>query len=370
MHTHTHTHTQPQPQSRSRPPAAAPAHHPAPESLHPALWRAHQVARAVHPVWASGFAELDRQLPGGGWPAGTLTELLLPHPGVGELRLLAPVLVGLQSQQRSVMWFDPPAGPCPWALGALGLDMRQHLIVQSRPAAAAARRPAPGRPPVRERVPAADILWALEQALKSGQVGAVLAWLPARLPADALRRLQLAAQSHEGPVFLLRAAEERSRASAAPLRLLLSAWGPDLLRVSIVKRRGTPLADPLMLELPPVLSAPALARALRGPARGAVWAEGGASTTAAIDAAARTGDATVGEAVSAAGWGDDGQDDVGRSDAGRDDVEPDGAGRDGAERDGAERAAGGRGAVHRDFGAPGAPPGGLWSPAAPRRFTL
>jgi acetylornithine deacetylase/succinyl-diaminopimelate desuccinylase-like protein len=32
--------------------------------------------------------------------------------------------------------------------------------------------------------------------------------------------------------------------------------------VSIVKRRGAPLAEPLMLELPPVLSAPALARAL------------------------------------------------------------------------------------------------------------
>ena len=305
---HTHTQTQTQTQSKSGPPAAAQADHPAPETLHPALWRAHQVARAAHAVWVSGFAALDRQLPGGGWPAGTLTELLLPHPGVGELRLLAPVLVGLQSQQRSVMWFDPPAGPCPWALGALGLDMRQHLVVQSRPAAAAARRPAPGRPPLRERAPAADILWALEQALKSGQVGAVLAWLPARLPADALRRLQLAAQSHEGPVFLLRAAEERSRASAAPLRLLLSAWGPDLLRVSIVKRRGTPLAEPLMLELPPVLSAPALARALRGPARSAAWAQDGASTAAATDAAARTGDAAVGAAVGAAGWGGGGRD--------------------------------------------------------------
>jgi protein ImuA len=267
-------------------PAATPA---APEALHPALWRAHQVARTAHPVWASGFATLDQQLPGGGWPAGTLTELLLPHPGVGELRLLAPVLVGLQAQQRSVMWFDPPAQPCPWALGALGLDMRQQLVVRSRPLAAAPPRAAKARPPVRERAPAADILWALEQALKSGQVGAVLAWLPQRLPADALRRLQLAAQLHEGPVFLLRAAEERSRASAAPLRLLLSAWGPDLLRVAIVKRRGAPLAEALLLELPPVLSAPALARALRAPARGAVWAvaEGLAGQATGLEAAAQ-----------------------------------------------------------------------------------
>ena len=328
-----------------------PARSHAPETLHPALWRAHQVGRAAHAVWASGFAELDRQLPGGGWPAGTLTALLLPHPGVGELRLLAPVLVGLQAQQRSVMWFDPPAAPCPWALGALGLDMLQQVIVQSRavrPAgvqaagsvagsasaqgaasahaahgaasahaahgAASAYPPAGASPAFRHglqakpgtRVPAADILWALEQALKSGQVGAVLAWLPARLPADALRRLQLAAQSHEGPVFLLRAAEERSRASAAPLRLLLSAWGPDLLRVSIVKRRGAPLAEPLMLELPPVLSAPALARALRGPARHAVWAmgEGAVAQGPAAEAgAAEAAAAESGEAESAVASG-------------------------------------------------------------------
>jgi protein ImuB len=75
------------------------------------------------------------------------------------------------------------------------------------------------------------MLWALEQALKSGHLGAVLAWLPARLPADALRRLQLAAQAHDGPAFLLRDVQERQRPSAAPLRLLLAPAGPDELRV-------------------------------------------------------------------------------------------------------------------------------------------
>lgn len=112
------------------------------------------------------------------------------------------------------------------------------------------------------------MLWALEQALKSGHLGAALAWLPARLPADALRRLQLAAQAHDGPVFLLRDAQERTRPSAAPLRLLLASAGPDRLRVTLLKRRGPPLAQPLTLALAPVLSAPALARAqsARGPA--------------------------------------------------------------------------------------------------------
>ena len=209
-------------------------------------------------VAASGYAELDAQLPGGGWPAGVLTELLLPHAGVGELRLLAPVLGALQGQQRGVMWFDPPAAPCAWALSALGIDVRQLVVVRSRQALGGRVKGA-----ARSKLPAADILWALEHALKSGHLGAALAWLPARLPADALRRLQLAAQAHDGPVFLLRDVQERSRASPAPLRLLLSSAGPDLLRVQLLKRRGPPLATALTLALAPVLSAPALARALR-----------------------------------------------------------------------------------------------------------
>ena len=225
------------------PPIAA-----APEDLHPSLWRASQVSRSRAAVFASGFDALDAVLPGGGWPAGVLTELLLPHPGVGELRLLAPVLAR-QQLERSLMWFDPPAVPCTWALQALGLHAQQMVLVRGSDAL-----PGSGRA-------CASVLWALEHALDSGHVGAVLAWLPARLPADALRRLQLAAQSHEGPAFLLRSEEAARQASPAPLRLHLAAAAPDRLRVSLVKRRGPPLAQPLLLELVPVLAAPALARA-------------------------------------------------------------------------------------------------------------
>ena len=235
---------------------------PALEDLHPALWRAHQMGGSVGSAGAavatSGYAALDAQLPGGGWPAGVLTELLLSHAGVGELRLLAPVLGALQRQQRGVMWFDPPAAPCAWALSVLGIDVRQLVVVRSRQALGGRVKGA-----ARSKLPAADILWALEHALKSGHLGAALAWLPARLPADALRRLQLAAQAHDGPVFLLRDVQERTRPSPAPLRLLLTSAGPDLLRVLLLKRRGPPLATPVTLALAPVLSAPALARALR-----------------------------------------------------------------------------------------------------------
>ncbi len=248
-------------------------------ALHPGLWHAHQLARPHQQVQPSGFVDLDEQLPGGGWPQSALTELLLPHPGVGELRLLAPVLAAVQHQQRSVMWFDPPAAPCTWALAALGLQLQHLVVVRAKQSLPTGRKPAyklEGAPahnaefvrnPLREKLPAADVLWALEQALKSGHVGAVVAWLPARLPADALRRLQLAAQAHEGPAFLLRADTERQRPSAAPLRLLLASAGPDVLRLHLFKRRGPPAAQPLLLQLPAVLSAPALLRAQRLGAR-------------------------------------------------------------------------------------------------------
>lgn len=226
--------------------------------LHPALWRASQLGRPGDAGLTSGFAELDAVLPGGGWPARALTELLLPHAGVGELRFVAPVLATVQARGRSVLWFDPPGEPSPWALEALGIRTRRLVVVRPKVRLEAAR--------ARERLPAADLLWALEQTLASGQAGAVLAWLPARLGADALRRLQLAAQAHDGPAFVLRDAQARLRPSVAPLRLLLGSAGADALRVHLLKRRGPPLAEPLTLALPPVLSPAALARALRGAA--------------------------------------------------------------------------------------------------------
>lgn len=245
------------------------------ENLHPGLWRASQVGRPREAVFSSGFPALDEVLPGGGWPASSLTELLLPHPGVGEMRLLAPVLVRLQREQhgRCMMWFDPPARPSAWALHSLGLSTGQLVVVHSQGDVPLSSLPRSLRGPAnasRCGLPARSAntshsaLWALEHALRSGHVGAVLAWLPARLPADALRRLQLAAQAHEGPAFLLRGEAAARQSSPAPLRLQLAAAAPDWLSVSVFKRRGPPLSQPLLLELASVLGRPAQARARAG----------------------------------------------------------------------------------------------------------
>ena len=201
---------------------------------------------------------------------------------------------------RCVMLFDPPAALSAWALAQQGLDCGHWLVVQGRGSGAGmaqARGEAPAAGPIAQRhaavprtrnglaplLPGADVLWALEQSLRSGHVGAVLAWLAPALRADALRRLQLAAQSHDGPVFLFRDLLAASRPSAAPLRLALQPAGLDGLALRIVKRRGPPLAEPLRLVLPPVLTPGQRAQAL---ARQALQQAGDAASRSALPQAA------------------------------------------------------------------------------------
>ena len=80
------------------------------------------------------------------------------------------------------MLFDPPAGLSAWALVQCGLDTRHWLVVQGRAGQGA---PAHGSPRSANRLSpllaSADLLWALEQALKSGHVSAILAWLPLKI---------------------------------------------------------------------------------------------------------------------------------------------------------------------------------------------
>lgn len=243
----------------------------APETLHPDLWRGHQFGRHAEHGLPSGFASLDAQLPGGGWPRRSLTELLLPHPGVGEIRLLSHCITATQRLGRPVMLFDPPEALSGWALAQLGLDVEQLLIImtraQGRTGWSCGSGNGRGSEPLR-RIDETQVdarLWALEQALKSGHVGAVLAWLPPRLRTERLRRLQLAAHAHDGVAFVLREMAAAQRPSAAPLRLALRPGGVDVLAVRLLKRRGPPLEAPLQLVLPPVLCRSARQRARFGP---------------------------------------------------------------------------------------------------------
>ena len=63
----------------------------------PRIWRGRNQTQRQAGL-ASGYAELDRHLPGGGWPPAALTEILTEQYGIGELRLLMPALARLSTE--------------------------------------------------------------------------------------------------------------------------------------------------------------------------------------------------------------------------------------------------------------------------------
>lgn len=196
------------------------------------LWQADQLATPALPACASGFAELDAELPGGGWPAAGLTELLLREPGSGEIGLLAPALRQLGAA-RELVWVAPPHPPYAPALHGFGLPLARLLWL--RPASQA------------------DAAWAAEQVLRSGSAGAVLWWSgEATLPVT-LRRLHLAALGGSTPLFALRPRACRQQSSPAPLRIGIEPAAGARLCVHLFKRRGPSLARPLLLALPSAL---------------------------------------------------------------------------------------------------------------------
>ncbi|MCD6674002.1 MAG: translesion DNA synthesis-associated protein ImuA [Burkholderiaceae bacterium] len=200
-----------------------------------AVWQASRIGHAAVQALPSGFAALDAELPGAGWPAGMLTELISRESGIGELRMLVPLLRRLTRERRFVVVLGPPQTPYAPALADHGIDLDYLLIVQAPHAA--------------------DRLWAVEQTLKSSGFGALLAWLPQpRTRPEHLRRMQLAAHGTQGPVFLFRSLEAQFDASPAPLRLLLLPRAEQRLSVQILKRRGPVVADPIVIDLPRPLS--------------------------------------------------------------------------------------------------------------------
>ncbi|HQR77303.1 MAG TPA: translesion DNA synthesis-associated protein ImuA [Burkholderiaceae bacterium] len=213
------------------------------------LWRADEVEDAGGPALASGFAELDRELPGGGWPQGQLIELLTDDAGIGELSLLAPALASLAQARRCTVWVLPvdassaratvshvpeaQAIPYAPALATAGLDLARTIFVK------------PSTP--------REGLWAVEQSLRARHLGAVVGWLPAASGDGdfrALRRLHLLAQRHQALAFVLRPARQAQAPSPAVLRLHLASAGAQL-EVTLLKRRGRPLLEPVTLALRP-----------------------------------------------------------------------------------------------------------------------
>jgi len=192
----------------------------------PAVWRGGDCARVAVPSVPTGFAELDVLLPGGGWPAGALTEIHVERAGVGELQLVMPAAARLTRSGSWLALIAPPYVPYAPALVAHGVMLSQLMVVRTRAVE--------------------DSLWACEQALRSQACGAVLAWLD-RVHERALRRLQLAAESGGAAMLMFRPARV-TPASPAALRLHV-AKSQSRTMVRVLKRRGGGVPAPVALDL-------------------------------------------------------------------------------------------------------------------------
>ncbi len=192
---------------------------------HPAVWRGSECAR-VAPGVSTGFAELDVELPGGGWPAGAITEIYAERTGVGEVQLTMPAVARLTQTGRWVTVVAPLHVPYAPALAANGVRLDRLLLIANQNDD--------------------DNRWACEQALRASCCGAVLLWQD-HMNERALRRLQLAAESAGTTLFLFRSARV-APASPAALRLHVSRADNRTI-VRILKRRGGGLPAPIALDM-------------------------------------------------------------------------------------------------------------------------
>jgi protein ImuA len=208
-----------------------------PQNLCAVLWRGDELSTLTGSSVATGFAALDGELPGGGWPIGCATELLQPQYSLAEMQLLLPAVSRLCSAGRQVLVIGAPHQPFLAGWRARAISEAHVLVVQ------------PHTP--------AEALWATEQAVRADGIGAVMAWLPHARP-DQVRRLQACASGSDFPVFLMRAHDAALQSSAAPLRVRARLAGPGQIAVHLLKRRGPAHDGELILCTAPPRLAPLL----------------------------------------------------------------------------------------------------------------
>lgn len=239
------------------------------------IWRGDGAALPPLSGRPTGFDALDAALPGKGWPLGALTEIFPVQLGIGEVSIVLPALAHITREGGHIAWVMPtPAAPpgedrhaqrtpqtgrqtgprsrrtpklatphttlfAP-ALAQAGLDLHHLLLI---------------RPTTPQ-----DALWATRQLIASNAFGAVVSWLDTP-DTHSLRRLQIAAEGSHTLAILFRPARHAEQPSIAVLKLHIAAhaFAPGRqLAVSVLKRRGAPLAQPVLIDLvPPLPAAPA-----------------------------------------------------------------------------------------------------------------
>ena len=193
------------------------------------VWRASEQPIVPAHTWRSHHAELDAWLPGGGWPLGSLIEILTDAPGCGEIALIAPALASLPTQ-RPIVLLKPPAVPnvLAWQQWQIASQRLWWLHPKTLP----------------------DAWWSAETALRGRAFAALLAWVD---PIDdkALRRLHACAQETDTLMFLFRPKSVAKQFSPCPLRLTLTPTTAANINVELIKCKGKKPDAPISLALKP-----------------------------------------------------------------------------------------------------------------------
>jgi len=188
------------------------------------VWRGQGQAPAASRQ-PTGWTALDDALPMQGWPEASLTEILIASDGIGELALLMPALARLSSAGKPVVVIAPPYRPYAPAWQQAGVALTQLQVIDAN---------------------ARDALWTMEQVLRAGCAGAVLAW-PVNADDQALRRLQVAAETGQTLGFAFRPAKNADNPSPAPLRLVMTTTASGSQLRVLKCRGGLPPARALAL---------------------------------------------------------------------------------------------------------------------------
>lgn len=170
------------------------------------VWRGHPAALPPS-AQPTGIRALDKALPTGGWPEASLSEILIPADGVGELQLVLPTLARLTRRGQRVVVVAPPYRPFAPAWRAAGVDLCWLTIIDTAQNQSA---------------------WTMEQCLRSGSCAAVLSW-PGAADDRTLRRLQVAADTGQALGFVFRDRAALGNPSPAALRLEIETTPARLL---------------------------------------------------------------------------------------------------------------------------------------------
>jgi hypothetical protein len=197
----------------------------------PDFWHVHSLSRGWGKRVETGHSGLDAAL-GGGWPVPGLVELLgggqsegqsegqnegqSEGNGIGELSLLLPLIRQAASQKALILWVNPPHALYAPALARQGIDPMQQWLCAN--------------------LDGIETAWVLEQGLKSGVCGLVLAWWARATPAM-LRRCKLAVVAGQTLGIVFRPLSAAAQPSPASVRIRLQPRAQGLT-LDILKAQG------------------------------------------------------------------------------------------------------------------------------------